>query len=52
MILNRVIYKETNPEIGRIWIRETRGLKKGLFGPPLRVGQIGKELYLAHAKPS
>ena len=26
--------------------------KRGLFGPPLRVGQIGKELHLAHAKPS
>ena len=26
--------------------------KRGLFGPPLRVGQIGRELYISHATPS
>ena len=27
-------------------------LKKGLFGPALRVGQIGGKLYISYAKPS
>ena len=27
-------------------------LKRGLFGPPLRVGQIGRELYISYATPS
>ena len=26
--------------------------KRGLFGPPLRVGQIGWELYISYATPS
>ena len=44
--------RSKSPDIDAFGIRKPRGLKKGLFGPPLRVGQIGKELYLAHAKPS
>ncbi len=36
-----------SPPLPETWVS-----KKGLFGPALRVGQIGSELHLAHTKPS